>query len=301
MRVTENGLASQVLGNITNAYGKLTKVQEQLATSKRINRASDDPLGSSLVLRFQAARASLEEFQRTTDAGQEFLENTATALARVTDVLGQARQIAIQGSNDWLSGTRGPLAEEVNELLEEMVSVSNTRFADRYIFGGTETTTPPFSVTRDAAGKITAVTPNPQGINGTVNTEVAEGVRIRTNMPGDQAFTQTVDLFATLISLRDALSADDTPGIAAALAPLTNGTTQLNNVSGVVGVAVQRLEAVRTRNQDDLTRIEKLRSGVQDADIAELYLEMQKQQNAFEASLAAGAKALQMSLLDFLR
>jgi len=301
MRITDNILATQIQGSITESYTRLAKVQEQLSTMKRINRPSDDPLGSSLVLRFQAAKASLDEFQRATDAGQEFLESTGTALTQVTDVLQQAKEIAIQGSSDTVSGTRGPLAEQVNQLLEDLVSVANTRFSDRYIFGGTQSTTPPFSVTRDASGRISAVTANPQGITGTVKAEVADGVRVQTNLAGDQAFTQGQNLFTALIGLRDALSADNTPGVAASIDALTRGTTQVTNVSGVVGVGIQRLTAVRTRNQADLNRIEKLRSGVQDADIAELYMELQKQQNAFQASLAAGAQTLQTSLLDFLK
>ena len=301
MRITDTGLATQILGTIVDSYARLAKTQEQLATTKRINRPSDDALGTSLVLRFQAAKAALEEFQQTTDTTQEFLRNTATALARVTDVLGQAKEIAIQGSNDYLNGTRGPLAEQVNQLLEELVSVGNTRYADRYVFGGVQTATAPFSVTRDAAGRIMTVAANPLGINGSVKAEVADGVRVQSNLPGDQAFTQTQDLFATLIALRDRLTAEDTPGIVSAIGDLATGIVQVNTVSGVVGVSVQRLEAVRTRNQEDLTRVERLRSNEQDADIAELYMEMQKQQNAFQASLAAGARAIQMSLLDFLR
>ncbi len=305
MRITENGLTAQVLKSITDSYGKLAEAQEQLATSKRINRPSDDPLGSSLVLRFQATTASLEEYQRSTDAAQEWLENTATALTQVTDVLEQAKEIAVQGSSDTGSDTRTSLAAQANQLLESLVSLSGTRFSDRYIFGGTQTATAPFGVTRDPTNdQITAVTANPQGIDGTVSAAVADGVRIQTNMPGDRVFTQTssqtVDLFSELIQLRDALAADDASGVAATLDDLTKGMTQVSDASGQVGVNVQRLEAVRTQNTNDLQRIEELRSGLQDADIAEVYLELQKQQNAFQASLAAGARALQMSLLDFL-
>ncbi len=301
MRITEGMIATQVLGAITDSLARLGKVQEALATARRINRPSDDPLGSTLVLRFRSAAAALEEFQRVTDASQEFLRATGTALERVTEVLQQAREVGLRGSSDIASGSRDPLAGQVDQLLEELVTQGNTRFADRYAFGGIQTSTPPFSVTRDASGNITAVMANPQGIDGTVSAEVAEGLRVQSNLPGDQAFTQTVDLFATLISLRDALAADDTSAIVLATDALAQGIGQVNAASGAVGVTIQHLEAVRARNTDDLARIERLRSGVQDADIAELYLELQKREQAFQASLAAGARALQSSLLDFLQ
>jgi flagellar hook-associated protein 3 FlgL len=301
MRITQNMVATQVLGNITGSLGRLAKAQEQLASTKRINRASDDPLGSGLVMRFQATKEGLEGFQRATDAAQEALRGTATPLERVTEILQQTREVAVRGSSDTMSGSRGPLAEEVNQLLEELLSQANSRFRDRYIFGGTQTGTTPYSASRNATGQIAAVTANPLGIDGTVNAEVASGFLVQSNLPGSQAFTRTVDLFATLVTLRDALTADDTAGIAATMDTLSRGIDQVNTASGVVGVAVQRLEAIRTRNQEDLTRVEALRSKVQDANITEVYVELQKLQNAFDASLAAGAKAMKASLVDYLQ
>jgi len=300
MRITQNMVATQVLGNITGSLTRLAKAQEQLASTKRINRASDDPLGSGLVMRFQATKERLQGFQRATDAAQEALRGTATPLERVTEVLQQAREVAVEGSSDTMSGSRGPLAEQVNALLEELLSQANSRFQDRYIFGGIQSDTTPYTATRDATGRITAVTANPVGIDGIVNAEVASGTLVQTNLPGTQAFTNTVDLFATLVTLRDSLRNDNTAGITTTMDTLSQGIDQVNTASGVVGVAVQRLDAIRTRNQEDLIRVEALRSKVQDADISEVYVELQKLQNAFDASLAAGAKAMKASLVDYL-
>jgi flagellar hook-associated protein 3 FlgL len=301
MRITQNMLATQILTNITGSLNRLAKAQEQLSTAKRINRASDDPLGSSTVLRLQAIKGRLQSFQRATDAAQSSLNATATPLERVTELLLQARDIAVQGSSDTMSGSRGSLAKQVNQLLEELLSQANTRFGDRYVFAGTQTSTPAYTATRDANGNITTVAANPLGITGVINAEIADGVMVQTNLPGDQAFTQTVDLFNTLVGLRDALAADDTPNIAASIDTLANGIKQVDATSGVVGVLIRRLESERTNNQQDLTRIESLRSNIQDADINEVYVETQNLQNAFQASLAAGAKAIQPSLLDFLQ
>lgn len=301
MRITQNMVANQVLRNVTGSLARLAKSQEQLSSAKRINRASDDPLGSGVVVRLRANMERLNSYQRATDAAREYLEGGARPLERVTEVLQQAREVAVQGSSDTLSGTRGPLAEQVNQLLEELLSEANTRFQERYVFAGTNTDTAPYAATRDASGRITGVTPNPLGIDGVVNAEVAPGCLVPTNLPGSQAFDRTVNLFETLVNLRDALAAEDTAGVAATLTPLDDAMTQVNSASGVVGVAVRRLDAVRTRNQEDLTRLESLRSKVQDADIAEVYVELQKLQNAFDASLAAGARAMQSSLVDYLQ
>jgi flagellar hook-associated protein 3 FlgL len=294
-------VATQVLGNITSSLARLAKSQEQLSSTKRINRASDDPLGSGIVMRLVATKEGLNSFQRAGQAAQDSLQGAATQLERVTELLQQAREIAVEGSSDAASGARGPLAEQVNQLLEDVLSEANTRFKERYVFGGMHTATTPFTATRNANGQITAVTANPLGIDGIVNAEVASGCLVPTNLPGSQPFTSSVNLFSTLVGLRDALAAENTTGVAATLQGLDDGLTQVNTASGVIGVAVRRLDAIQARNQEDLTRIEALRSKVQDADIPAVYVELQKLQNAFNASLAAGAKAMQSSLMDYLQ
>jgi flagellar hook-associated protein 3 FlgL len=301
MRITQNMVANHVLRNVTGSLARLAKSQEQLSSAKRINRASDDPLGSGAVLRLKANLERLNGFQRATDAAQEYLEGATTPLERVAELLQRAREVAVQGSSDTLRGARGPLAEQVNQLLEELLSEANTRFRERYVFGGTNTDTAPYTATRDASGQIAGVAPNPLGVDGAINAEVAPGCLVPTNFPGSQAFDRTVNLFDTLVALRDALAAEDTTGVAATLTPLDDGLTQVTSASGVVGVSIRRLDAVRTRNQEDLIRLESLRSTVQDADIATVYVELQKLQNAFDASLAAGARAMQSSLVDYLR
>ncbi|MFB3816362.1 MAG: flagellar hook-associated protein FlgL [Candidatus Methylomirabilales bacterium] len=302
MRITENSLASSVLSSITQSLGRLARVQEKLATTKNIVRPSDDPLGAGLVLRYQATAQGLEAFQRAIQTSREFLGATETALDRVSDLLTEASKTGLRGANEVLDPpTRASLGRQIDQLLEELVAQGNTRFADRYVFGGTQTSTPPFAVTRDASGRITAVTPNPRGIGGTVAVGVAEGSSVQANLPGDQVFLQTTDLFGTLIGLRDALEADNTAGIVAANAALGAGLSQVQAATGVVGVRAQRLDRVWAQNAQDLARIEECRSRVQDADVAELYVEVQKMERAFQASLAAGSKALQASLLDYLR
>jgi flagellar hook-associated protein 3 FlgL len=300
VRITQNMLASQVLGNISGSMERLAKVQEQLSTTKRINRPSDDPLGSNLVVRFRSTKDALESFQRATGAAREQLRATEAPLTRVVEILQQARESAVQGSSDVMQGSRSALAAHVNQLLEDLVSLANGKYAGRYVFGGIQTTTPAFTATRDASQQITGVTANPLGIGQVIQAEVSEGFSMQANLPGDEVFTKDVDLFTTLIGLRDALAAEDTAAVAATLDDLDAGIKQVDAAVGMIGVAVQRLNAVEKRNQDDLTRVEKLRSQVEDADIAEVYLDLQRMQNAFQASLAAGARALQQSLLDFL-
>jgi flagellar hook-associated protein 3 FlgL len=304
MRITQNMLAAQVLDSIRGSEERLAKVQEQLATTKRINHASDDPQGTGLIMQLKQRISETDGYQRAAAGAHDSLDSTSASLTQVLEVLQQARDIATQGSSDTTEGSRAPLADQVNQLLGELVSEGNTQSQGQYIFGGTQTTQPPFSV-NPPTGRIATVTPNPN-IDGSINVQIAEGVSIQKNLPGTQAFTsggQTV--FGELITLRDNLAADvggdHTAQIAASIDRLKTWTDQVSAAVGAVGVTVQRLNAVEARNQGDLTRFKDLLSRTQDADIAQVYVDLQKEQNAYQASLAAGAKAFQVSLMDYLR
>ncbi|MCZ7626147.1 MAG: hypothetical protein M5R38_10425 [Candidatus Methylomirabilis sp.] len=86
---------------------------------------------------------------------------------------------------------RQNLATQVNQKLERLLSDGNARSIDGRLFGGTQTTVAPFTATRDVNGDITAVTANPLGIAGQVNTEVPGGLRMVVNVPGSTVFTST--------------------------------------------------------------------------------------------------------------
>jgi len=152
-----------------------------------------------------------------------------------------------------------------------------------------------------AAGEISAMTANPKGVSGQQLREILEGVTMVANVTGTEVFTQSVDLFQTLISLRDALRADNTPAISATLTGLDAGIGQVSAATGSVGGRIQRLDAAQDILAADLTRTKSLLSRIEDADIADTTLEFQRQQQLFEAALQAGARLIQPSLLDFLR
>ncbi len=302
MRIPESSLAAAILGNITGSLARLARVQEKLATTKRINRPSDDPLGAGLVLRYRAAARGLEAFQRAATDVKACLQATEAALDRVAAVLLEAQKTGLRGANETLDApARASLSAQVDQLLEELVAHGNTHSGSRYLFGGTQTLTAPFTVQRGADGRITQVSANPRGAGGTICVEVAAGSALQSNVPGSEVFTGGTNLFAVLIALRDGLAADDTAAIASATAALDAGVDQVGAALGAVGARGQRLERVRLRHEQELARVEELRSRVQDADMAELYVEVQRMEHAFQAALAAGSKALQASLLDYLR
>ncbi len=179
MRITQNMLAAEILANISGSAGRLAKAQEQLSSTKRINRASDDPQGSSLVLQMQERIGLTEAYQSATGSAQELLGMASATLNQVVELLQNAKDLAVQGSSDTTGTVRNTLADQVNQLLEELLSESNTQVQGRYLFAGTQTSSAPFRATRDGAGKITAVTPTRWALTAPSTCRLPKGLSFR--------------------------------------------------------------------------------------------------------------------------
>lgn len=151
------------------------------------------------------------------------------------------------------------------------------------------------------AGEIQSVTANPRGISGQRYQEILEGVTLPVNVTGPEVFTESVDLFQTLLDLRDALRANDTAGISAGLSAIDAGIDQASAALGSVGGRIQRLKSSQETLAADLTRVKGLLSRIENADVAETLLAYQQEQQLYESALNAGARIIQPSLLDFLR
>ncbi|MDD4504105.1 MAG: flagellar hook-associated protein FlgL [Clostridiaceae bacterium] len=80
--------------------------------------------------------------------------------------------------------------------------------------------------------------------------------------------------------------------------------TQANNISAIraeIGVKSNRIELTTNRILDDTLNLQGLLSKNEDADMAEVIMKIQMEENVYNASLSTGARIIQPSLIDFLR
>lgn len=174
MRITNNMLSRIFLLNLEESATRLIQIQERLSTGRRINRPSDDPIGTTKALNLRLLEKQNERYQRNIEDASSWLNFNDSALGDLQTALIRAKGIGVQGSDSTLNDEdRKALAQEVNQILEHILSMANSKFKGKYIFGGTETTTPPYTATRDGTtGEITAVAPNPAGLDGEIIREI---------------------------------------------------------------------------------------------------------------------------------
>jgi flagellar hook-associated protein 3 FlgL len=303
-RVTQQLLVTRVLNNLTQQQRSILRLQEQLATGRRINNPSDDPLVARRALRAQAGISRNAQYISNLSTSRPGLVETETALRTVIDVLQRTMELTLQGASGTNSQVqRDQIASEVNQILESVLVQSNHVTNDRYIFGGHRTGTEPFVPTRGAAGEISAV--SYQGDNNFIQLEIGDGVRLDVNETGQRAFQQTIpgseDIFQMLIAIRDNLRSGDVNGLQTRLSELDRSQDQILVSVARIGAVQNRLDATEANLRTISIQLEQVLSDNLDADFAEVIVELNAQSNAFQASLNAGARVIQPSLLDFIR
>ncbi len=305
MRITPGMVSAQVTADLQQSASALAVQQGVLSSGRRIGQPSDDPGGAAELVAMQSRQDTITQYQRNIAAAQDQLTATDTTLRSITADLTKARELAIQGANDTNDAlARQSLATQVDQLIQELVSLGNTRGSrGMMLFGGQESTTAPYSVT-SVAGAITAVTVNPRGIDTTTSVAVDDALTVSTGISGTAVFGAASDptyAFATLITLRDNLNANDGAAVGASLDQLGALIDRATLASTTVGSQLGWLNTLEQRSKDQGVAVAASVSRLQDVDLITAAENLQQLQTAYQAALAAAGRTLGMSLVDFLK
>jgi flagellar hook-associated protein 3 FlgL len=284
-------LNSQLLRDINNNLQRMAKNQERLASQSMVNRPSDDPVASTLILRYREELAANFQYQRNVDDAMSWLEQYDSALKEVNDILQAAREEAIRAANGTNPDTSlEAIAQKIGQLYEQLVAVGNTQFKGKYIFNGKNVKVPP-------DGNFSMQDPN----NDKIEFEVMPNVLIQVNVLGKAVFGDSSDNAFKI--LQDLIVELNTPtgNIDSIIGRLDARIDEVLNQWTDVGARMNRLELIKSRLQDEDYNLQKLLSKAQDTDVAKIYMLLKTDENVYQASLSVGARIIRPSLVDFLR
>ncbi|MEM9171321.1 MAG: flagellar hook-associated protein FlgL [Pseudomonadota bacterium] len=151
-RVSDQSIFNANLRAFDRLRTSISDLQEQIATGRRIQRPSDDPVGASRLLEFRESVTRIQQFQRNASLAESRLQLEEDTLRDATNALQRVRELVLQAANaSQSSETRGFIAEELNQSVEALLTLANTRDAtDGFLFSGFQSGQQPF--TRTVAG-----------------------------------------------------------------------------------------------------------------------------------------------------
>lgn len=191
MRITHNILISNFLRNLNNIALRLERTQEQLATGVKFLSPGDGPVEVGQVIGFKADLAKIGQFTRNVDDGTSQVGYIDTILQSAISSIGRARDLVLDGANDNLNlADRRTIAEEINLIIDGTLSDANSRFRNRYIFGGWRTQSLPFEALYNArSGIIDDILYT--GNRGGINRLVGDASQLGINVTGKNLYLQT--------------------------------------------------------------------------------------------------------------
>lgn len=154
LRISTAALHDLAIASMLRQQAALARTQNQIATGRRVQTPSDDPVAAAQLYELSRTQAQLEQFGSNAGVARGRLQLEEQALADTGNVLQRVRELIVQANNATLSdGDRRSVATELRARVGELQSIANRRDSnDEYLFAGYATRTQPFA--RDASGQM---------------------------------------------------------------------------------------------------------------------------------------------------
>lgn len=297
---------SQFLNNVNNLQTQLTKVQNEVSSGLKVTEASDAPDQVSAILQLHANIQQNQQIQTNLTAAKAEATTADSSLGTGISILDQVQTLASEGLNATSeTGTsRTTLAGQIEGLMQQMVSVSQTAVNGRYIFSGDSDQTASYQYDASASTGVDRL----QVSDSTRQLQDTTGNTFAVSRSANQIFDvrdssdnpTNGNVFAAMNAVRTALLNNDTTGLQTALGQVQSASTYLNQQQSFYGGVENRisnaLDSANTQNQN----YQQALSDKQDADETQAIVEMQQYATNLQAAMTSEAKLPHGSLFDLL-
>ncbi len=148
MRVTPGMITSQYNRNLNKSLSQLNYYNNRATTLRKFNRASEDPVSAARAYSLRRSFAQNDDFTSNLEDTENLL---LTAQGCVMSMNKLAQEISSTDCLQAINGTmsvddRQIIATKIRKMQEALVSTANSKFGDKFMFGGSTSTEPPFTV-----------------------------------------------------------------------------------------------------------------------------------------------------------
>ena len=275
---------------------ELARLREQ-SGGLRVNRPSDDPAAFGQARRMEQMVGRYDTYLRTISSSRDWINHTERALGQLVEVFVQVSEEGVRAANDTISTTdRELIASRLESLLGEAVDSLNARHGNEYLFAGNRTGTAPFDADGNPTGDATE-------LGGTRKRDIGPGSEIDINISGTRLNNDPSGhgIAGTLRNLVDAVRAGDQALMQSALEDVTSVRDHVSSLVTDTGNTARRLTLAEDNLREANLLAESRRSEIEDIDLLENLLAIQRAETSLQAALQVTARTIQHSILDFLR
>ena len=188
MRITQQTIFDGFMKHINENRAEMHDLQQDIASGKKITKASDDPLKFKKARLLENQIREQEVYQDRIGAAKNTLDVAEQSLQEIVNGLIEIKSNvtrAVNGAHDSASFTA--IKQELESLKEELVSSFNAKDINGYIFGGVGSDSSPFSIDADT-GSVTF-----NGSNDALSLKVDSNLSIDVTQDGNFVRTTNYD------------------------------------------------------------------------------------------------------------
>ena len=337
-RVSEQSSFHAINHAVNKTKSRLEDLQLQGSNLKRVQKPSDDPIGNTELLAIRSQKVDNTQYSRNISFAKAQLSFVENAVEELTNIMLKAKELAIgQASNFYDADIRKSVAKEVEQLKKQMVAIGNRRMGNKFIFGGHKNLTQPFNdqgeyfgdsnttkieVSKDffvpvnfsgksvffpkqnsAQEKETPELPlsAPKILEEPDAEKEPEINRSLASFKEDQTPVVQKNIIHHIQALEDALNTNNPEIIQSLLPVLDKDMDQLVQLRTKIGSTINSIDNASENIEKTNLLNEEYKSKIEDADVAELFTDLTRQQNTLNATYRASAQLMNKSLMDFLR
>ncbi|MGO8758263.1 MAG: flagellar hook-associated protein FlgL [Terracidiphilus sp.] len=296
MRVNPN-IASDILADMQQSQSTLNTALEEVATGKRVTKPSDDPAASSNMVQNTIETADVDQYTKNVSSELSMVQTADSSLSSVVSSLTQAVSLGTEGANGTNSASNlDAIANQVQGLLTSVVSQANTSYDGTYLFGGTETSSAPYTADSSSSSGYTY-----NGNDNAISVVIGDDSSIQVNLPGSQLFSNSsADVLGSLNSLVTALQSGNSSDIESATTAVTNALNYVDQQRVFYSNAASQLDSQQTYLSTETVNLTSQEDSLVAVDESQAATELTQAETANSAAAAAAAKVLPETILSYL-
>ena len=334
-RISTTAMNNSMINHLMRNQNTYLDIQNQILTNKKVNKPSDNPVDAKRILGISNQLYEYDMFARSITNATMQVNTLECTLDQTTEKLERAAELLMSASNETnTEETIRPIKNEMQAILDMIVSCANTMIDGQYIYSGANTET--------AAYAVDGINIKYQGSDAdTPNSyrkmEIADGTYVNLNEPGINLFGEyyeeevvdengdpvldddgnqvikihssgIIGTLMTSIRAMEGISADgsdsgevvDFASVRDQIDVLKTQVTNLLETRAEFGTYGQKLEMAQSTIDENTLTLTEQRSNLQDVDLIQALSDLTYQDYVLQSSMKIGTTMLNNSLLDYI-
>jgi flagellar hook-associated protein 3 FlgL len=301
MRISTNTMYQTAISKISTLQAEQSKLQQQIASEKRMLTPSDDPIAASRALAISSSQSQNAQYANNRQIANMHLTGLDNSFGSITELLTSTRTTLVGSAGTLSTDQRAVLSTNLKASLETLIGFANTKDAvGNYMYAGFQSDTAPFTAT------VTGATYN--GDSNQQLLQVDDQRKMAVNVPGNSVFqaggNDIFSIYGNLAAILDnpaSTDADVRNAVAAAISNMDAGISTVANARSTVGSKMNELDALNNSGDSRELQYAQALSELVDLDYAQAISDLSQRKVVLEAAQQSFIKVTGLSLFNFIR